>query len=68
MKMKPVDEGREFVKSSFCSACNDCVGVSILQNDVVVINTNMKNSLVRFTHEEWTAFVKGVKNGEFDLI
>jgi hypothetical protein len=24
-------------------------------------------SIIRFTHEEWREFVKGVKAGEFDL-
>jgi len=67
MKEKTMFEGRKFIKSSF-SGCNKCcVGVSISPNDVAVINTNTKDAMLKFTHEEWRAFIKGATNNEFDL-
>jgi len=51
--------------SSFCSD-GDCVGVSIHPDGVDVVDTGTAGRL-SFTTSEWTAFVAGVKNGEFDL-
>lgn len=59
--------GREFVKSSFSGANHSCVGVSISEKDVAVINTNTQDVLVNFTFEEWRAFIEGVKNNEFEI-
>ncbi|MHB1316886.1 MAG: DUF397 domain-containing protein [Minisyncoccota bacterium] len=45
-----------------------CVAVAIKPEGVGVRNSNdpTKNT-TNFTREEWSAFVKGVKNGEFDI-
>lgn len=62
--------GRVFIKSSFSSLIPSakCVGVSISSGDVLVTNLNQKDSpVIRFTKDEWEAFIMGVKNGEFDL-
>jgi len=67
MKKKTKFQGREFITSSFSGVSHSCVGVSISPNDVAVINTNKEDTIVTFTHDEWAAFVKGVKNNEFDL-
>lgn len=53
--------------SSFCGA-GGCVGIG-LQRDggVLVADTKIADGpRLRFTCEEWDAFVAGVKNGEFD--
>ncbi len=59
----------EFRTSSFCSL-GDCVEVGQLPGGAVAVrdtkDRERATSLV-FTSEEWTAFVAGVKNGEFDL-
>jgi len=45
-----------------------CVAVAIKPNGVAVRNSNdsTKNT-VFFTNDEWSAFVKGVKNNEFGV-
>lgn len=44
-----------------------CVAVAIKSNGVAVRNNNdPTKSTVFFTNGEWSAFVKGVKNNEFD--
>jgi hypothetical protein len=59
----------EFKVSSFCNF-GDCVEVGQLPGGAVAVrdtkDRERSTSLV-FTPEEWTAFVAGVKNGEFDL-
>ena len=56
-----------FVKSSLCSADQpSCVELAIGRSDVVVKDSKTGNSLV-FDFAEWTAFLGGVRNGEFDL-
>jgi hypothetical protein len=53
--------------SSFCRF-GDCVEVGQMPDGSVSVRDTKDaecRSLV-FTHEEWDAFVKGVKNGEFD--
>lgn len=70
MKSLKIDK-REFKKSSFSpifkSASPLCVGVSISELDVLVANTAHRFPVLRFTREEWDAFIKGVKAGEFDM-
>ncbi len=59
-------KGIKFAKSSFTRR-RRCVGVSIQKDKVLVTNTTKKQAIVEFTHDEWRAFVKGVKNHEFDI-
>lgn len=66
MKTKIKIKGRIFSKSSFSGGAT-CVGVSIEKNKVSVMNTNEKQTIVEFTNQEWCAFLKGVKNNEFDI-
>lgn len=57
----------EYRVSSFCSF-GDCVEVGQLPGgSVSVRDTKNRASSLTFTPEEWSAFVAGVKNGEFDL-
>lgn len=58
----------DFVKSSFCANCENCVGVAIEGDAVFVTNTTTPGTVTKFTHAEWAAFVAGVKQGEFDLV
>lgn len=54
----------KYQKSTACGG-GSCVEVALLENGVAV--RGVGGSLLRFDHEEWQAFVVGVKNGEFDL-
>lgn len=61
----------EWKKSSFSHpAGNQCVEVrgGLYGDDSVLVrNSNRPDGhRVRFTREEWNAFIKGVKAGEFD--
>lgn len=49
-----------------CAPC--CVGVSYTNGEVLVTNTTTKDGVMaKFTPAEWTAFIAGVKKGEFDI-
>jgi len=53
--------------SSF-SVQGNCVEVRLRDGDVQVRNTrDREGSVLSFTHAEWTAFLSGVRNAEFDL-
>ncbi|GLZ50370.1 hypothetical protein Acsp06_65550 [Actinomycetospora sp. NBRC 106375] len=57
----------DFHISSFCTD-GSCVGVALDQDEVRVVDTKSADGApLRFTAEEWAAFVAGVKAGEFDL-
>ena len=57
----------EFKISSFCDLGN-CVEVGQLPGGAVAVrDTKDREQSLVFTPDEWTAFVAGVKNGEFDL-
>ena len=57
----------EFRTSSFCGI-SGCVEVAKLPGgDIVIRDSKIAASpVLSFTGEEWDAFVRGVKNGEFD--
>ena len=64
------DDGH-FKKSLACPPCINfaCVAVAISPKQEVAIRNSSdphKTTLV-FTRDEWSAFIKGVKGGEFDL-
>lgn len=69
MKIKNIN-GSIFKKSSFSPNARNvkCVGVSISQEDVLVTNYDKEGPMLHFKRDEWDAFIKGVKNEEFDLI
>lgn len=53
-------------KSSFCAA-RDCAEISRQQNGIVALrNSRRPTKVLRYTADEWQAFVKGIKAGEFD--
>ncbi len=62
--------GINFRKSSYSPSVPfaKCVGVSICGQDVIITNLSQKNSpIIKFSAEEWDAFIRGAKAGEFDL-
>ncbi|WP_436525417.1 DUF397 domain-containing protein [Actinoplanes sp. HUAS TT8] len=55
-------------KSTRSSGNGACVEVAIVAEGVAVRDTkDREGGILQFTHEEWTAFIAGAKNGEFDL-
>jgi hypothetical protein len=56
----------KFIKSSFCEDYKGCVGVRKAYGKILITNTNNENPIIEFTKNEWDAFIKGVKAGEFD--
>lgn len=60
--------GVVFKKSSHSvKSGGHCVGISIQNDCVQVINTKTKDKIVEFTKDEWKAFISGIKGGEFDI-
>lgn len=61
------------MKSSFSngSGGNNCVDIDFTEDSVQVRDTKEKDlstqQVLVFTREEWDAFLKGVKAGEFDI-
>ena len=57
----------EWVKSSLSFANGNCVEVADLAGDIGVRNSrDAAGAVLRFTPDEWHAFLGGVRNGEFD--
>jgi hypothetical protein len=47
---------------------NNCVEVAFLDTGVAVRHSKERHAMaLMFTADEWTAFVEGVKLGEFDM-
>lgn len=44
-----------------------CVQVAAQKDEVIVRHSKNHNVVLSFSKEEWSAFVDGVKKGEFDL-
>ena len=58
----------EWVKSSLSFANGNCVEVADLAGDEIGVRNSRDaaGSVLRFTPDEWHAFIGGVRNGEFD--
>jgi len=58
-----------WAKSSFSFANGDCVEVASMPDGQVGVrdSKNTAGPVLRFTPAEWSAFTRGVRNGEFDL-
>jgi hypothetical protein len=58
----------EWVKSSLSFANGNCVEVTDLGNGNVGVRNSRERAaeILRFTPDEWHAFIGGVRNGEFD--
>ena len=60
--------GSSWIKSSLSYAAGNCVEVASLPGGEIGVR-NSRNSagpVLRFTSDEWHAFLGGVRNGEFD--
>jgi hypothetical protein len=57
-----------WVKSSLSFANGNCVEVANLANGEIGVrdSKNSEGPVLRFTPDEWHAFLGGVRNGEFD--
>lgn len=60
--------GWSLIKSVFSSRNGNCVEVESLPGDGVGIRDSKdhRGPVLRFTPSEWSAFIEGVRNGEFD--
>jgi hypothetical protein len=65
--MQASENNVTWVKSSLSYANGNCLEVSDLGSEVGVRNSrDRKGPVLRFTPDEWQAFLGGVRNGEFD--
>ena len=57
-----------WVKSSLSFAWGNCVEVSGLETDTILVRNSRdpEGGTLSFTQAEWDAFIGGVKNDEFD--
>ena len=61
------DSGSQWTKSSLSFSNGNCVEVASLDGQIGVRNSRDRaGSVLRFTPDEWDAFLGGVRNGEFD--
>jgi hypothetical protein len=72
-KLMPVPQGSpgsqlSWIKSSLSFANGNCVEVASLPDGGIGIrdSKNREGAILRFTPDEWHAFLGGVRNGEFD--
>ncbi len=55
-------------RSDFCGS-GACVEVATHAGDVYIRDSkDLSQTPLRFTAQEWTAFVQGVKSGQFDAV
>ena len=57
-----------WVKSSLSFSNGNCVEVASLPDDEIGVRNSRDSEgpVLRFTSDEWHAFLGGVRNGEFD--
>ena len=60
--------GTYWVKSSLSFSNGNCVEVASLPDDEIGVRNSRDSggAVLRFTPDEWHAFLGGVRNGEFD--
>ncbi len=60
--------GPSWVKSSLSFSNGNCVEVASLPDDEIGVRNSRHSDgpVLRFTPDEWHAFLGGVRNGEFD--
>jgi len=60
--------GSYWIKSSLSYANGNCVEVASLSGGTIGVRNSRDSAgpVLRFTPEEWSAFLGGVRNGEFD--
>ncbi len=59
-----------WIKSSLSAANGNCVEIAALPCDGVAIrdSKDVTGPILQFTADEWSAFLGGVRNGDFDRI
>jgi hypothetical protein len=64
------EAGLAWIKSSFSLAQGSCVEVASLPDGGVGVrdSKNPSGPVLRFTPDEWRAFLGGARNGEFDRL
>ena len=62
------DSAAKWVKSSLSFANGNCVEVADLVDGSIGVRNSRdrEGAVLRFTSDEWHAFIGGVRNGEFD--
>ena len=62
--------GSYWVKSSLSFSNGNCVEVASLSDGEIGVrdSKNPDGPVLRFTADEWRAFIGGARNGEFDSI
>ena len=62
--------GSYWIKSSLSYANGNCVEVASLPGGEIGVRNSRGSGgpVLRFTSQEWLAFLNGVRNGEFDSI
>jgi hypothetical protein len=65
---KSLDSGLKWVKSSLSFANGNCVEVASLPDGQIGVRNSREaeGAVLRFTSDEWQAFIGGAHNGEFD--
>ena len=65
---QPENSGFNWVKSSLSFANGNCVEVASLPDGEIGVRNSRESegAVLRFTSDEWHAFLGGVRNGEFD--
>lgn len=59
---------KDFQVSGWCGNRPKCVKVAVTKNGVAIRDSKDSSRVtLAFTNEEWDAFVKGVKDGQFDV-
>jgi Domain of unknown function (DUF397) len=62
------DSGSRWMKSSLSFSNSNCVEVASLPDGGIGVrdSKDSEGPVLRFTSDEWRAFLGGVRNGEFD--
>jgi hypothetical protein len=62
------DSALSWIKSSLSFSNGNCVEVASLRGGEIGVRDSKDSAgpVLRFTSDEWDAFVGGVRNGEFD--
>jgi Domain of unknown function (DUF397) len=66
--MEPTDKTLNWVKSSLSFSNGNCVEVAGLAGGGIGVRNSRdpQGGMLRFTPDEWRAFLGGARNGEFD--
>jgi hypothetical protein len=56
----------KWIKASASMATGACVEVAADRDEILVRNSRRPEHVIRYTRAEMTAFIEGVRRGEFD--